>query len=152
MSNYFYRVAPAPFCQDLSGEGAKLFGGRWNKPGQPALYAAGSRSLAILEFLAHVQTTDFDLYLVQLSVPAHMCHPLKLTDLPKGWQTLPAHASVQFGNQFLQSKQHLAYVLPSVLVPEESNVLINPLHPHAKRIKIEGKRKLNIDFRLAQRF
>jgi RES domain-containing protein len=128
-------------ADDLTGAGAAANPGRWNEAGQPALYAAPSVALAVLETAAHIDDGGLPLnrYLVRLDVPASIWRKRAELDpatLPPAWEGIPAGAaSAQAGARWLKSRGAAILLTPSVIVPEEHTALINALHPDATRIK-----------------
>ncbi len=149
-----YRLSKSRYKNDLSGNGAKLYGGRWNSEGIPMIYASGSVSLCILEYLVHVSVDllPSDLELMHLEIPkASMIKHLPSKKLPKDWQEYPfPHSTRSVGDEFIQKNKALVLKVPSVIVPNESNYLINPLHKDAKSIKIVHSEAFQFDLRLLQ--
>ncbi|RJG42455.1 RES family NAD+ phosphorylase [Motilimonas pumila] len=125
-----YRIVKRKFSSSaFDGEGARLFGGRWNSKGKACVYLAGSESLAILEVLVHIQAPDilsqYDLF--KLHVPRKQA--LFLSDLPDNWRDDPApYETAEMGDDWLASKASLALAVPSVIVPREWNFILNPKH------------------------
>lgn len=118
--------------QAFDGEGARLYGGRWNSKGQPCIYTAGSEALAILEILVHLNNRAVlqQFRLFRLSIPDETLLTLSPKHLPANWQLQPATAeTASIGDNWLKEQASLALALPSVLAPRESNVLLNPHHP-----------------------
>ncbi len=114
----------------FDGEGSYLYGGRWSSVGTRLSYAAVNRSLAILEYLAHVDPLYLpdDLVIATLEVPDELAI-LPSPALPAGWKEYPAPESLRgIGDRFIRDAQAALLLVPSVLVPEEQNVLINPAH------------------------
>lgn len=145
-----YRITNAKYADDLSGTGARLYGGRWNSEGKPMVYLASSRSLAVLESLAHLVTTNIpdDFALLTIEAPDDF-YVIPENLLPDNWNEYPEqHILKQIGNSFLQKGDHLLLKVPSALVPEEFNYLLNPLHPKAGKVKIVKKPPFNFDERL----
>lgn len=126
-----YRLALTQYC-DASGEGAKIYGGRWNLPGTPAVYAGSSVSASLLERL----TIDPELLsseryirysIMEISIPDHLIFTPKTVDLPLDWNHIPAvRASMEFGTALLKSGV-LCFAVPSVVDPSSLNYVINPL-------------------------
>lgn len=145
-----YRIVrPIHAATALSGEGARLYGGRWNPPGLRCVYAAGSRALAILEMLVHLSpaTRGLKYRLLEIEVPDPDLAPARKP--PQAWDAHPAgNESQNHGRIWLQQAVHTALLVPSVLVPEESNVLLNPAAPAFDRVKIIGEREFQLDLRL----
>ena len=122
------RCASAAF----DGEGARRYGGRWNSRGQRATYMADSIALAALELLIHLQSEPvLAVYrLFRLDLAADQIMHLATTDLPDDWQHQPAPpATARIGDEWLDRGLSLALQVPSVIVPEERNFLLNPAHP-----------------------
>ncbi|HRE37788.1 MAG TPA: RES family NAD+ phosphorylase [Chitinophagaceae bacterium] len=148
-----YRIAQEKYAEDLSGNGARLFGGRWNSEGQFALYTSGNRSLALLETLAHtpaklLQAKTYQL--ITLFVPdTAAIQTLEAKKLPHGWGDVEISPFTQkTGDQFLMAKKNLVLAVPSVLIPEELNYVLNPLHTDFKKVKILNKRRILFDKRV----
>ncbi|MDP4528270.1 RES domain-containing protein [Alkalimonas delamerensis] len=119
-------------AQAFDGEGARLYGGRWNSKGKACIYTAGSEALAMLEVLVHlnnrVALKQFRLF--QLQLPDDALLSLSPQHLPANWQMQPASAgTANIGDSWLQEQASLALAVPSVLAPREHNILLNPSHP-----------------------
>lgn len=158
MSRSLWRIAadtPSYEADDLSGRGAERSGGRWNEPGLPAVYASESRALACLETIVHLNAggLPFNRYLVEITVPEALWHSARretAASLPVGWEARPAgRASLRFGSDWLRSGASALLLLPSALVPEEGNVLINPRHADAGRVTARKLRRWLYDPRLS---
>ncbi|MDL5049230.1 RES family NAD+ phosphorylase [Oscillatoria amoena NRMC-F 0135] len=134
-----YRIARTEFC-DVSGEGAKRYGGRWNLPGQPALYACSSVSAGLLERL----TIDPELFsaeryqvysIMEFQIPDKLIYQPGLSELPDRWDSVPAGlASQQFGASIFQ-KGMMCFGVPSVVDRSSVNYVINPLAPEFSQLK-----------------
>lgn len=127
-------------ADDLSGGGAASFGGRWNGVGQHVVYAGTSISLCTLESLAHIGD-DIECrnrFLVGIEIPAAMWNARRIIDpqsLPVSWVAEPPGMdTVDLGNKWLSSGDGLLLLVPSVIVHEEMNVLINPAHKDAGKL------------------
>jgi RES domain-containing protein len=127
-------------ADDLSGGGAAKSPGRWNDDGQPALYTAPTVAMAVLETASHVDDSGLPLnrFLVRIDVPDKLWaarNVLDVSRLPPSWAAIPAgRASVQAGADWLRGMTAAILEMPSVIVPEESTALVNPLHPGAKSL------------------
>jgi RES domain-containing protein len=150
-----WRIAtdtPGYTADDLTGAGAKLSGGRWNRPGNAMLYCASNISLAVLETFVHLKAGGLPLnrYLVELTIPdAVWDRATHLPAPPVGWDAIPAgKVSLDEGDRWLKAGRSAVLIVPSVIVSEEWNVLINPLHPDADHIKARKVRKWGYDPRL----
>jgi RES domain-containing protein len=154
-----WRIAsdtPAYEADDLSGSGAKATGGRWNAPGAAAIYTSSTRALSCLETVVHLNAGGLPLnrYLVEVTIPDDLwasAQTTSSTSLPVGWDAEPAgRASIEFGTNWIRSGASALLVVPSAIVPEEVNVLINPLHPDSARIVAVKIRKWLYDPRLTK--
>ncbi|MDP1591036.1 MAG: RES family NAD+ phosphorylase [Prosthecobacter sp.] len=149
-----YRICQKRFAKTaLDGEGARLLGGRWNSPGTRLVYLAGSISLAQLEMLVHLESDEVlhDRYVViPISIPESHVTLLPREKWPRGWRapTAPSGAR-RIGDEWIRSNSSVCLQVPSVLVPEESNFLLNPAHPAFSEIQIGKARSLVFDRRLA---
>jgi RES domain-containing protein len=143
-------------ADDRSGKGAEKTGGRWNRPGAPVLYASSSRALACLETLVHLSGSEplpLNRYLVEISIPQAAWKARRTFDRRNpahvGWDAEPAGlVSLNWGTAWLDSKESLVAVVPSIIVPDEDNVLLDPQHPDAAKLRVTKQRKWTYDFRL----
>lgn len=146
--------APEYLADDLTGKGAEIAGGRWNRKGRPVLYTSSSIALACLETVVHLKQRGLPMnrYLVRLIVPAKVWDAREIEDsksLPVGWDALPeGKISLDRGDQWLASGTSALLMVPSVIVPEESNVLINPAHPMSGNIAAQKVRRWMYDPRM----
>lgn len=147
-----YRISKCNYIEDLSGTGAALYGGRWHSKGFYVLYTAASPSLALLESVVHISNIQLTGYcLLCLDIPDNSITEKKRDDLPVDWFVNPAPDALQVtGNSFIAENRYLALRLPSAIMPEESNYLINPRHPLFKKVKILYRRNIPIDERLVK--
>ena len=148
-----YRITQKEYAEDLSGNGAQLFGGRWNSEGFFALYASSSRSLALLETLAHTPAKMLDVrvyHLITLSIPDNIVtQKLSLKTLLPGWDTPDTKSfTKRIGDLFLTNKKDLILEVPSVMMPEEINYVLNPLHEDMRQVKLVNKRRIYFDKRV----
>jgi len=132
----------------FSGDGARLYGGRWNSIGTSMVYTAGSLSLAILEWRVH---------LAQWPAPAVSVIEVGIEDsliwipsrLPQGWKQVPAvRATATFGDDWIKSARSVVMRVPSAVVPGEWNYLLNPAHSDFPKLAIGKARALKPDPRL----
>ena len=138
----------------FTGEGARLYGGRWNSPGTPMVYAAQSQSLAILEMLVHLDSSELlkKYILFGVEIDEAQITSVDRFSLPKGWQADPVPTSVQaVGDHWAASLNSAVFSVPSALVPDESNFLLNPLHPDFLKLKIQRPLAFQFDARFAIR-
>ncbi|MGA9070368.1 MAG: RES family NAD+ phosphorylase [Terracidiphilus sp.] len=148
-----YRLLRAAFAASpLDGEGSYRFGGRWSSPGTRLLYTAENLSLAMLEYLAHLDPSNWpdDLMFTVAEIPNEISRIyLKIEELPANWKAYPAPTNLsQIGDQFVSEAKAAILCIPSVLAPTESNWLINPLHPEFLGVKVISTEQFQYDQRL----
>lgn len=147
-----YRVTKAKFAETaFDGEGAYLHGGRWNPVGVAVVYLADSLALAVLETLVHLERPRaLDAYAYfEVAFASELALAVTERDLPPDWHADPEPAStVAIGEAWLKSKASLLLRVPSVVVPQGYNYLLNPAHPDRDRVVIDGPHPLRFDARL----
>lgn len=134
----------------FSGEGARLYGGRWNPHGLLATYLSATRSLAALEVLVHqaehVPTGRFLFF--EVLFPEHFVTTISPADLEADWRSYPPrNSTVTLGGNWLKARTTPVLRVPSIMIPEESNYLINPEHPRAEEVQIGNPRPFTFDSR-----
>lgn len=137
----------------FDGEGARLYGGRWNSVGTRVAYASDSAALAVLEVLVHLDDAAAlpDYALVTASLPDEVVHDLDPARLPEGWDRFPPPAAAQhLGDAWVRNGSTLALRLPSAVVPDGSNLLINPQHRDIHLLKVESVAAYAMDPRLGR--
>ena len=147
-----WRIASGRY-DPLDGEGARRVGGRWNSPGRPVVYASAHAALAVLEKLVWVDPEDVpdDLRLFEIEVPDDApVATLDVADLPADWTGAGSPACAEIGDRWLAAGESLVLVVPSAVLKEERNVLINPRHPEAGRVRVVESRPFLFDIRLLQ--
>ena len=141
--------------QPISGEGARLYGGRWNHIGVPIAYTAESLSLAVLEYLVNLSISDLpdDLFSIRIKVPDELAKTeLAVDDLPANWRSFPAPEVLKdIGSDWANEAKTPVLLLPSVVIPGERNCLINPKHTLARRIVADRIEPFALDDRLLKR-
>ncbi len=132
----------------LTGEGARLVGGRWNSPGRAVVYTSKSLALCLVECLVHI-TGDLprDYVRFQIEIPDNEISYSSTGAYKAGWERDMAYTRV-VGDEWLKDGSSLALVVPSAVLPESSNVLINPQHVRAKDLKIISQKPFRFDLRL----
>ncbi len=150
-----FRITRRPYARDpLSGEGAHRYGGRWSSTGTRLAYASEHVSLAMIEYLIHVDAGDppTDLVLVHAEIPDSVSRRLlPAAELPRHWRRTPAPPELaEIGDQFACEGRFAVLIVPSVLAPMESNWLINPIHRDSGKIKLRKTEPLRYDPRFFQ--
>jgi len=145
-----WRLTRAVYRADpLSGYGAALAGNRWNSPGVRMGYTSTSRPLAVLEMLVHVtrDTVPADPILVPIDVPDSLV--VEARAVPPDWADLPyGEQARSFGDRWVAERASVALLVPSVILPAERNLLLNPLHPAARKIRVRPQEAFAFDRRL----
>jgi len=145
-----YRLAIETYKNDLSGTGSKLFGGRWNSVGLAVLYTTENISLAVLEILVRtdMQTIPISYHLIKIDIPNAIEPQLISSDkLKKDWKNDIGYTQ-WMGDEFIKSANSLLLKVPSAIVDEENNYVINPKHNDFKKVKIVKVNKFQFDKRL----
>ncbi len=143
-------------ADDMSGGGARKTGGRWNDPGIAMIYASESRALSCLETIVHLNAggLPFNRFLVEIEVPDDLWAAAEIrtpASLAVGWDAEPAgQVSMKAGSDWIIGGTSVILRVPSVIVPEEENILINPAHADAPRIRARKLRKWLYDPRLSR--
>jgi len=135
----------------FSGDGALAYGGRWNFPGIPVVYAAHTRALAALESLAHFGGAERSMAFVtfEIEIPDKLAIHVEPIRLPSDWRSSEPSPSTQaLGTEWQRSGRSAVLVVPSVLVPQEYCVLLNPEHPDIDRIMVSYPEPFAFDARL----
>ena len=137
------------------GEGARRYGGRWNRRGTALVYTSATVSLAALEYFVHVDPDDApaDLVLVTVDIPASVViRELRAGDLPAGWRSFPAPEELaRLGGEWAHGLETAVLCVPSVVVPEERNYLLNPAHRQFRRLTFTPARPFSFDPRMWKR-
>lgn len=146
-----YRLANARRASDLSGEGARRAGGRWNRAGTAVLYTASSRALATLEVLVHIPLAFIpDGYrMLTLHLPDDSLQTLPVDVLPDGWNSLtPPVAVKQLIEEWMNDSRSLVLKVPSAIVEADFNFIINPMHTRITEVQITDNQPYEFDTRL----
>jgi RES domain-containing protein len=145
-----YRVLRAAYARTpFGGEGAYRYGGRWSSPGVRLSYASEHQSLALLEYFVHLDKDDppGDLVLATADIPDELTRErVTVAELPANWRDPAAPpALAHFGDGFALRGEYCLLLVPSVLAPNENNVLLNPAHPDSKKIVVRNLEPLSYD-------
>ena len=139
--------APVAF----TGEGAASFGGRWNSVGVPVVYVAGSAALAALELLVHLELEDLyeEFVLFEVGFEESLVEAVGIEKFPRNWQSeLPEPELQQIGDEWAASARSVVLRVPSAIIDDDWNYLLNPLHREFRKIKLGKPRKFRFDSRL----
>jgi RES domain-containing protein len=133
-----YRISNAEYSHDISGTGAKLMGARWNSKGIPVLYTSAHISLAVLEMLVNTDFKDYAiaLDLLYINIPDQVkVTSIDLSILNNKWKE-DFDYTRYIGDEIFKQKESVLIKVPSAVIQEEYNYLVNPLHADFKKIKI----------------
>lgn len=151
-----WRLCREAYAEDpLGGRGGLFVSGRWHSRGRRVVYTAGSLALAALELLVHVDADllPSDLVRLEIDVPDDLgVSRIGVDELPKSWRAYPAPAALRkCGDRWLREASTPVLEVPSAVVPEESNWVLNPEHADARRIRVASIRAFTLDPRLGSR-
>lgn len=146
-----YRISHCKHSKDTSGTGAKLFGGRWNSVGVPIHYMASSRALAALEVLVNMNNLNNNLNfcLTSFELPEQSIQVVNIGELPENWRNYPSGLGLQqIGDNFVKQNDKLLLKVPSAIIEDEFNYLMNVAHPLAAEIRVIDVKSFSFDARL----
>jgi RES domain-containing protein len=136
----------------FDGEGARLAGGRWNRRGTAVIYTSSALSLAVLEYFVNLSSrvTPPDLVVVTAEVPDDLeITTVRIAGLPRSWRKYPApEALAELGSRWAQENRTPILGVPSAVVPQETNYLLNPAHPDFKKIAVGKPEPFSLDLRM----
>lgn len=146
-----FRIAKEKYIRDLTGIGAKTVGGRWNAKGVAVLYTSTSASLSALEVLAHLPAAYFpdNMSIASIDLPNKLITSVDILDLPTNWNKIPPPLEIHnFTKQWIFEGKYLGLKVPSIIIPTEQNLLINPFHPDFKSVHLAQVESFSFDTRL----
>jgi len=149
-----WRLVTARFADAaFSGEGARLYGGRWNRKQVPVVYTAATQSLAMLELLVQDDPLRARYVMIPAFIPADLpVEQLAANSLPEGWREMAAREHLQqIGSEWARSSRSAVLAVPSAVIPSETNYLLNPQHPAFAQIQIGEPLEFITDLRLIRR-
>lgn len=150
-----FRLSKSKFADDLSGKGAEKSGGRWNSKGTALVYTSESRALCTTEIAVHTPLGNLplDYKIISIEIPDDiLIQELSNENLPPDWKSIPhVYATQKIGDRFVSEKLSAVLKVPSVVVQDEYNFLINPAHSDSDRIRIKTIEPFNFDERLFNR-
>jgi len=146
-----YRIAKQKYSKDLTGIGAKTVGGRWNPKGVAVLYTSSTAALSALEVLAHLPAAYFpdNMMIATIEIPDRLVTSVAIDQLPAKWNETPAPIEVQnYALDWINEEKYLGLKVPSIIIPREKNILINPLHSDFSKVKLLTVEPFSFDTRL----
>jgi RES domain-containing protein len=146
-----WRIASAAHAA-FDGEGARRYGSRWTRKGLPAVFTSATLSLAALERFVHADPDlePVDLVALSIDIPgAITVETVEREDLPAGWRTYPAPASLALiGERWLREARTVALAVPSAVIPHERNFILNPAHAAFAKLTTRGAEPFSFDPRM----
>lgn len=145
-----YRIAGSKYAHDLSGVGAALFGGRWNKKGIPVLYTSESQALSLLETVVNTPPMlVLQMELLVLRIPDDSILEIKADTMPKNWSKYPAPTILaEMGSKWAVQESSIALKVPSSIIPSSFNYLLNCRHPRFSEVELLSREIFHFDPRL----
>jgi len=146
-----WRIVKRKHARDaFSGEGSRLYGGRWNNPGTALIYTSASQSLAALEMLVHLESADLLFHYVVFEITFETALVTNLDSaLPKSWDADPIPSKCRaLGDSWARDRSSTILRLPSTLIHTEHNYILNPRHPKFSKIRIGKQAPFRVPARL----
>lgn len=145
-----YRITGKKHADDLTGKGAALFGGRWNKKGSPVLYTGENKEIALLETIVHTPSLLIpDLDILTLEIPDDSITVIEINQLPKNWKVYPAPTILsEIGERWINEGKTIAFKVPSCIIHSSHNFILNCKHPDYSRVKLVERVHFEFDSRL----
>jgi len=150
-----FRLSKAAFANDISGKGAEKSGGRWNSRGVAMVYTSASRALCTTEIAVHTPLVNLpaDYKLISIEIPDDvLIQEVSVRELPSDWKSVPhSHSTQLIGDQFILSNNFVVLKVPSVVVQDEFNYLLNPELIKSNNIRVKEIQAFDFDIRLFAR-
>jgi RES domain-containing protein len=147
-----WRISKAKYAEAaFNGEGARLFSGRWNPTGVRMVYTSSSLALAALEFFVHLDPSvaPDDLVSISASIPSNLkVEKILAKDLPEDWREIENLGRQAMGAGWIQQNRSVALQVPSAVIEEEWNILLNPAHPDFSQIEVASSKPFRFDDRM----
>ena len=145
-----YRITGKKYANDISGTGAAIFGGRWNKKGTPVLYTGGSKEIALLETIVHTPPMLVpDLDILTFEIPDDSITEIKIENLPKNWIDYPAPSILaKIAEDWVIKGETIALKVPSCIIHSACNYILNCRHPDYNKVKLVEHKDFHFDSRL----
>ena len=145
-----FRITGKKHANDMSGNGAAIYGGRWNKKGSPVLYTGETKEIALLETIVHTPPTIIPaLEILTIEIPDDSIEILSINDLPDNWTNYPApEILAEIAENWIESKKSIALKVPSCIIHTSHNYILNCRHPDYSKVKIIEQKGFHFDTRL----
>lgn len=145
-----YRITGHKYAGDITGTGAAMHGGRWNKKGSPVLYTGENKEIALLETV--VQTPPMlipNLDILVLEIPDDSIKEIKINQLPKNWTDYPAPTILsEIAEKWIQEDKFITLKVPSCIINSTHNFILNCRHQEYSKVKLITRSNFNFDSRL----
>ena len=155
MSVIAWRIIQRKFAKlTFRGEGARLFGGRWNSPGHAVVYTAQSLALAALEILVHVDSDKLlqDYFAIPVTVDPQLITQVDKSALPNNWRAYPASKATRtIGDEWISEGVLPVLQVPSAVIPPEFDFLLNPSHKEFRKLRVGKPQRFRFDRRLTDK-
>jgi RES domain-containing protein len=152
---WVWRLAQPEFAADIGGERNATTGARWNSPGNGVLYASFNLPLSVLEAFVHLppalRINLPEMTAIRIHLPDETpWSAIDLSQLPADLEGKAAQVRCrQLGDAWIAGRETLACTIPSIIIPRESNLMVNPAHPLMSKVKIVETERFRFDARLA---
>lgn len=145
-----YRIIGKKYSEDLSGTGAAMYGGRWNKKGTPVIYTGESKEIALLETIVHTPPMiSPNLDIITLEMPDDSITTIEIEMLPSNWATYPAPTILsENGENWVNEGHTIALRVPSCIIHSAHNLILNCRHKEFYKVKLVDKKNFKFDSRL----
>lgn len=145
-----YRITGKKYASDLTGKGAAMFGGRWNKKGSPVLYTGENKEIALLETIVHTPPLLIPaLVILTLEIPDDSITTIEIKNLPENWTVYPAPVVLsEIGERWIKEAKTIALRVPSSIIHSSHNYILNCRHPEYSRVRFIDLRNFKFDSRL----
>lgn len=145
-----YRITGKKYAGDLTGTGAAMFGGRWNKKGSPVLYTGENKEIALLETIVHTPPMLVPkLDILTLEIPDNSITTVKISQLPKNWKVYPAPTILsEIGEDWIAKGKTIALKVPSCIIHSAHICILNCRHPEYFKVRLIERRNFKFDSRL----
>ena len=145
-----FRITGKKHASDMSGNGAAIYGGRWNKKGSPVLYTGETKEIALLETIVHTPPAIIPaLEVLTIEIPDDSIEILSINDLPDNWTNYPApEILAEIAENWIDSNISIALKVPSCIIHSSNNYILNCRHPDYSKVKIIEQKGFHFDTRL----
>lgn len=145
-----YRITGKKHAEDLTGKGAAIYGGRWNKKGSPVLYTGENKEIALLETIVHTPVLLIpELDIITIEIPDDSITKIEISQLPSNWKVYPAPTVLsEIGERWISESKTIALRVPSCIIHSSHNYILNCKHPDYLRVMVVERVHFEFDSRL----